>query len=79
MFKAFEALKIVYEADGNIEKGLANRNDYRNNMERNLQWGGHLVEKLNVEEEKLFDPGVKKTLLEKQMSLKFRFVEFLEH
>jgi hypothetical protein len=49
--RAFDAFKTVYEADGNIVRGLANRNGHRKTKEGSLQWGGHRVKKEIIEEE----------------------------
>ena len=38
--RTFDAHKIVYEAEGKIVPGLANRNGHRNKKEGNLKWGG---------------------------------------
>ena len=49
--RIFNASKIIYEADGDIVHGTANRNENRNTTEGNLQCGRHRVKESIIEEE----------------------------
>ena len=75
--RAFDAFKTVYEADGNIVKGLANRNGHRNTKEGSLKWGGSRVKKSIIKEEKWLEPGAKDAFEDKKTFLKSKFLENL--
>jgi hypothetical protein len=75
VYLTFESHRIVYEADGKMVPGLANRNGHRNKKEGNMQWGGKREKSLDIEEETWLEPGAKSVLEDKKLLTKSRYLE----
>lgn len=70
MYLAFEAHKIIYEADGKMVPGLANRNGHRNHKDGNLQWGGKRERSFQTAEDTWLEPGARSVIEEKKLLTK---------
>ena len=75
VYLAFEAHRIIYEANGKMVPGLANRNGHRNRKEGNLKWGGKRVKSFEAEEETWLEAGAKTVIEDKKILTKSKYLE----
>ena len=75
--RTFDAHKIVYEAEGKMVPGLANRNGHRNKKEGNLKWGGKRTKSYVVAGDIWLEAGARSVIEEKKIHTKAKYIEIV--
>ena len=77
VYLTFQSHKIIYEEDGKMVPGLANRNGHRNKKEGNLKWGGKRVKSFEVASETWLEPDARSVIEEKKLLTKSKYLEIV--